>query len=403
MIRTLLIDLDDTLLQNDMGEFIPGYLQRLGEHLAQFGSPELIIREVLRGTEAMVADLDPCSTLEETFWNVFFSRIEHAREPVQEAFESFYADVFPKLQQLTNPVPHATEIIELAVDRGLEIVIATNPLFPRTAIDQRLQWAGFSLDEPHFAMVTSIENFHFAKPNLSYYAEILARLGRSAREAAMIGNDLADDLRPAQALGIAGYHVCEDPQEGFPGGSLGEAPRWLDELAARPDPMPLREPEVALARMRAALAAILTMTQSIAGEQWSHRRSDAAWSPVEIMCHLRDVDLEVNRPRLERILAENEAFISAANPDQWAQERDYLAQSGPDAVQSFSRSRMDLIRILESLDQPQWSKPARHALLGPTDLVEIISVAADHDLLHLEQLRKNLAGQLAKEASPHTS
>lgn len=403
MIRTLLIDLDDTLLRNDMSEFIPAYLKRLGEHLKPLEAPEKTLPAVLRGTEAMIADLDPRVILEETFWEAFLAGVDGERQAYQEAFEVFYADFFPDLEHLTEAIPFATELVKVALERGMQVVIATNPLFPRSAIDHRLVWAGFSMEASPFSMVTSIEDFHFAKPHMSYYAEILSRLGRPAREAAMIGNDPVDDLKPARALGIASYHVSEQPQEGFAGGSLKDALLWLDEITAGSDPLPLRKPMVALARMRAALAAILDMTRSATRKEWSRRPADNAWAPVEIVCHLRDVDLEVNRPRLDRILAENEAFISAASPDQWAEDRDYLAQSGPDAVCSFSKSRMDLIQILESLEDAQWLKSARHALLGPTNLVEIISVAADHDLLHLEQLRKTLASQFAKESLPHTS
>jgi hypothetical protein len=300
-------------------------------------------------------------------------------------------------------MPHATELVNEALSLGMEIVIATNPLFPRSAIDHRLKWAGFSLEQSPFTMVTSIENQHFAKPHMSYYAEILSRLGKPARTTAMIGNDPEDDIKPASALGISCFHVSEHPSDGFSGGSLQDASHWLRELASQPDPMPLREPNAALAYMRAALAAVEHMTRSITPRQWSTRPKDGGWAPVEILCHLRDVDLEVNRPRLERILAENEAFISAVSPDQWAEERDYLAQSGPDATHSFANSRTALLRILESLDSDQWSKGARHALLGPTNLVEIISVASDHDLLHLAQLRQTLAGQESHQAVHHTT
>jgi FMN phosphatase YigB (HAD superfamily) len=403
MINTLLIDLDDTLLRNDMAVFIPAYLERLGAHLTPLDPPENLVREVLRGTDAMLSNLDPRVTLEDTFWSTFLAGVEGERETFQPVFEDFYAVAFPELKHLTEPMPHATELVNEALSLGMEIVIATNPLFPRSAIDHRLRWTGFSVSQSPFTMVTSIENSHFAKPQLSYYAEILAKLGRPMREALMIGNDPEDDLRPAAALGIGCYHVRDEPEEGFSGGSLQEAVRWLDEMVSRPDHLPLLDPNVALARMRAALSAVLDMTRSVTPEQWSSRPEEHGWAPVEIMCHLRDVDLEVNRPRLERILAENEAFISAVSPDQWAEEREYLAQSGPDAVCSLSKSRMDLIQILETLDDAQWSKIARHALLGPTNLVEIMSVAADHDLLHLAQLRQILAGHRAKKMLPHAS
>jgi hypothetical protein len=43
------------------------------------------------------------------------------------------------------------------------------------------------------------------------------------------------------------------------------------------------------------------------------------------------------------------------------------------------------------LDDDQWRLPARHALFGPTTLTELVSLATDHDLVHLSQLRSALA------------
>ena len=45
MIPTLLIDLDNTLLGNDMETFIPPYIQKLSAHLANLIPPDQMIPE----------------------------------------------------------------------------------------------------------------------------------------------------------------------------------------------------------------------------------------------------------------------------------------------------------------------------------------------------------------------
>jgi FMN phosphatase YigB (HAD superfamily) len=93
-------------------------------------------------------------------------------------------------------------MVDTAFEQGWQVVIATNPLFPRRAIEQRLSWAGLPLDRYPFQLIASYESFHFTKPHPAYFAEVLANLGWPTHTVAMVGNSLADDLIPAAELGI---------------------------------------------------------------------------------------------------------------------------------------------------------------------------------------------------------
>ena len=70
------------------------------------------------------------------------------------------------------------------------MVIATNPLFPATAIEQRLEWAGVA-DFP-YRLVTTFENSRAAKPNLLYFEQILETIGRLAEESLVVGDEDMD-------------------------------------------------------------------------------------------------------------------------------------------------------------------------------------------------------------------
>jgi FMN phosphatase YigB (HAD superfamily) len=85
------------------------------------------------------------------------------------------------------------------------VVIATNPIFPETAIRQRMEWAGIS-DFP-FKLITSYEVMHSAKPNSSYYMEILEHIGRSPDECIMVGDDWGNDIVPATKVGLQVFWV----------------------------------------------------------------------------------------------------------------------------------------------------------------------------------------------------
>jgi hypothetical protein len=135
------------------------------------------------------------------------------------------------------------------------------------------------------------------------------------------------------------------------------------------------------------LGTLLTLLGDLPPETWARRPGPGAWSLIEIVCHLRDIDREVHQPRFERILSTASPFLPAVNTDPWADERHYAAESGPDALALLAEQRVLMLRQLESLSPEAWDRPARHALLGPTSLAEVASIAADHELLHLADIR----------------
>jgi FMN phosphatase YigB (HAD superfamily) len=391
VISTLLIDLDNTLLENNMERFIPTYLQRLGAHLAHLAPPEEVAAKVMAGSMAMVQNDDPTRTLEQVFSEIFYPAIGHSQEELQPFIDDFYNTVFPKLKSRAQPIAGAQQLVQTALNAGLEIVIATSPLFPRIAIEHRLAWADLPPEKFDFALITSFEHLHFAKPHMAYYAEALGRLGKPAQEAAMIGNDPTDDLEPAQTLGLAVFHVSPKPLDLYPGGSLEDALVWLEAVSDQARPQTASKPEVLLARLRGQLAALISVTSDLNNPTWSHRPVVDEWAPNEIVCHLRDVENEVNHARVRAILTECDPHISAFDTDRWAEERDYLQQSGPEALDQFIQARVKTITDLETLGSEVWSRPARHSLFGPTTLAEVLTFAVDHDLLHLAQLRTTLA------------
>ena len=109
-------------------------------------------------------------------------------------------------------------LVQAALASNLRLAVATNPLFPRIAIDHRLAWAGVPSDRFAYDLVTSYETFHSAKPQLAYYAEILGHLGVPPSRAAMVGDSPSDDLSPARALGMAVFHVSPSPIQSTPAG-----------------------------------------------------------------------------------------------------------------------------------------------------------------------------------------
>ncbi len=397
MTLTLLIDLDDTLLDNPMESFLPAYTQALGKHLADLLPPGEMIAALMEGTRQMFANQRPDRTLETVFAAYFFPRIGIPEETLRPRIETFYAEVFPGLQSTTRPRPAALTLMQTAFQRGYRVAIATNPVFPRTAILQRLRWAGLDPAEDPIAIIPSMESFHFAKPNPAYFAELLTWLGWPKSATVMVGDDPSLDIDGGRKMGLPAYWV-HPPGASFPAemlpptgeGSIGATLAWIEGRppeALTPD---YADIPAILATLRGGPAAMSSMVAPLPAERWQQRPEPEEWCLTEILCHLRDVEREVNLPRLKAILNEDTPFIVGVDSDAWATERDYRSQDGAAALGDFLQARLETLALLDELKAGDWQRPAQHAIFGPTTLRELFEIIARHERLHLRQIHKTL-------------
>ncbi|MBC7082461.1 MAG: HAD family hydrolase [Firmicutes bacterium] len=206
MIRAILFDLDGTLVHYDFDTFVKEYLVTLGAKLANMVEPGLLVRQVMKSTDAMVRNLDPRKTNREVFAEDFFPAIGIPEDVLMPVFDDFYRSDFPQIKDRLGIRAHpaARRMIERLISRGLEVVIATNPVFPLIAIEERMRWGG--LEGLPYRLVTSYETMHFCKPNREYYEEVLALIGRTPEECFMVGNDVEEDII-AGTLGMKTYLV----------------------------------------------------------------------------------------------------------------------------------------------------------------------------------------------------
>ncbi len=390
MIRAVLIDLDDTLLDNKMEIFLPAYFEKLGAYLSDQIDPATMLTELLSGTQKMLENLDPTRTLERAFADHFYPALGFDETSLRNHIEQFYHTSFPALRELTRKKPEAKDFIDRIAGLDLDLAVATNPLFPAIAVEERLHWAGFPEPSQSFDVITSYEDFHFAKPHPEYYVEILARLGVAPFEALMIGDDPAMDLVPASSLGMGVFNLTHEPAEGFPWGDFSTAMSWLEGERSGPQRENMKTPQAVLARARGHLGAMMSMMDGVDEDSCSLAPFEHEWSLGEIMCHLRDVERDVHLDRLTLILEDPNAHLVGQDTDAWAELRQYHCQPGVEAFETFVANRLELIGRLEALKAEDWERTARHTLLGPISLNEVMAIANDHDTIHLAQLRKTL-------------
>ena len=206
MIKCVLFDLDGTLLPFDVDEFTKIYFTHLGGKVAHLMEPKLFVKQLLASTGVMIANLDAKHTNQQVFLEHFFATVGLSEEVLLPLIDNFYEKDFSVLQQITKPDAAARKAVTTVLESGLDVVVATNPIFPLIATKQRLEWAG--LGDIEFKLVTTYENSHFCKPNKEYYEEIVKKVGCQPHECLMVGNDVEEDLA-ASAIGMKTYLVTD--------------------------------------------------------------------------------------------------------------------------------------------------------------------------------------------------
>ncbi|HWP97695.1 MAG TPA: HAD family hydrolase [Syntrophomonadaceae bacterium] len=226
MFDAILFDLDGTLLDIDMDFFLKHYFERMAGMAGDYGvrDGKRLVEQVWKSTAAMIGNRDPGVFNEEAFMNDFFSDWEFPEEHTRGFFNDFYIKGFPLLRELCQPLPSVPGLIETVFRKSGKVVIATNAVFPREAIQQRLNWAG--IGNFPYELVTSYELMHFCKPHPEYYQEISEMIGVPPERCLMVGNDKGEDL-PAGRVGMKTFLV----EDGLIDSDVDLIPDWQGSLA----------------------------------------------------------------------------------------------------------------------------------------------------------------------------
>jgi FMN phosphatase YigB (HAD superfamily) len=397
---TVLFDLDGTLLQNEDSVFIPAYIELLGNYLGKDVPSQQIQMAVLKATQNMEDNNDPTKTLEECFDDYFYPKIGLTKSNLQNDIDLFYREFFPDLRIYNSELEEAKSLTKKLIDQGTDLVIATNPLFPRIAITQRILWANLRPKIEDYTLITSYENFHFAKPNPAYYAEILANLGWPDNPVVMVGNDWKRDILPAEKIGIPTFFLGGIKEESLQPtntessqGNWNDLELWIEKIILSGSSM---EPENSIEAFIAILlstAAVIDNLLRISKKitYWNRRPIPTEWSLVEIISHLADVDSDVNLPRMNLIQDVNIPFLPAISTDEWANERNYIKNNPIEEMERFLQNRKKLINILSSMPNEKLEKQVNHAIFGPTKILEIIKFITQHDRIHINQIHNTIS------------
>ncbi len=204
MITTILFDLDGTLLPIDTEEFTEKYFMEISIKLRDYFTPEEVVKNIWDSTKYMISNIDPDKTNEEAFFEDFYERINHRAEIINPILNDFYEKDFNNIREISTKSKYMVDAVAMLKEKGYDLVVATNPLFPEKAILHRIEWAGLNKDD--FIFISSLEKMHYCKPRLEFYEEVLEIIQRCPQHCMMVGNDIGEDMI-AKNLGMKTYLI----------------------------------------------------------------------------------------------------------------------------------------------------------------------------------------------------
>ena len=203
--KVLLLDLDGTLLDIEVSFFLDPMVNAMHRCFQDILDMDRFREGLFGGTEAiMVEARSDGESNRDGFHRVFGQITGLADGQFVERFDYFYRKVFPTLTGYGRPVKGAPKLVLKAAARGYTLCLATNPIFPVSAVVERMGWAG--LDPDTFSFIPGLENMSTCKPKVDYYLELCSILGVSPSDCLMVGNDVQQDL-PASKTGMGTFLV----------------------------------------------------------------------------------------------------------------------------------------------------------------------------------------------------
>jgi len=388
MIKAVLLDLDNTLISNPDYPFALAFLNQVEgffhSKLGIEGTAQHFRNFIKRAQQQTIRSINNHQLL------IAVLHEAYGIDPVtlHSTLDEFYTSAYLEVKSCISPIAGAAELIHRLLEKDVAVAIATNPLYPTRAIIERMRWGGLPLDAS-YALITGSEVMHTSKPDAAYFVEIVARIGIEPDEALYFGDSARNDIKPAHMVGLQTFHVTPDPDPvAHHSGSLHDFMDWFSTPDWQTQFNPGVRPNGIIPGYCGNLAALHGLLEEVQPHFWHQRPLEGEWSIMQILCHLLESEHTVQRPRLVRILSEDNPFIAAPRPP--GPNIPACADEGMEVMARFVTERMQTIELLKSLSAEQWHRRARHSIFGLTTLLEMAHFTAQHDRLHINQLCQTL-------------
>ncbi len=124
-----------------------------------------------------------------------------------------------------------------------------------------------------------------------------------------------------------------------------------------------------LARLPRVLDALLGDLEAVA---WRERPAPTEWSPLEIVCHLRDEEAEDFGARL-RVVVEGGTRFAAIDPERWVEQRAYRDTDPRAALATLAERRAANLAFLDGVPPDRLRHAVTHARLGTLSGLDLLA------------------------------
>jgi hypothetical protein len=125
-----------------------------------------------------------------------------------------------------------------------------------------------------------------------------------------------------------------------------------------------------------------------------------AFTAIEQLCHVRDIEIEGYHERFRRTLEENNPTLASIDSEPLAIERAYGNADAAQVLASFRIARARTMEIVSQLSDEQLARPAVFEGYGPLTMRSLIHYLCSHDQQHLAGLQWLLGKIDASKVGP---
>jgi len=112
-----------------------------------------------------------------------------------------------------------------------------------------------------------------------------------------------------------------------------------------------------------------------------------AFTAIEQVCHVRDIELEGYQVRFRRTLDEDTPLLASIDSEALARQRDYGRADARLAMAEFRDARARTLTLLRGLGAGQLARRAVFEGYGPVTLRGLVHYLCSHDQQHLAGLQ----------------
>lgn len=119
-----------------------------------------------------------------------------------------------------------------------------------------------------------------------------------------------------------------------------------------------------------------------------------AFTAIEQVCHVRDIEVEGYQRRFRRTLAEDAPGLASIDSEAVAKQRNYGGSDAARVLGEFRAARAQTLALLRELSPAQMDRRASFEGYGPVTLRGLVHYLCSHDQQHLAGLQW-LLGKIA--------